>query len=332
MIFSQGGGGLYNCLRQDTTPERVWKWHFQQLFFYYSKFVKAFFSNNVFWGLSLSRILFNCHRRVGKASAFPLKKHRTPSLTLPLGEGAKRKAAFTLAEGASHDAVSDSHRKAAFTLAEVLITLGIIGVVAAMTLPAITANYRKQAFINGLKKNYSILSQAFKMSELENGELSTWNFDQNGTQIFNKYWRKYLKGVTDCTTLGCGYAQTGISGEYVYSNLKGESVMIGIYLSSSRHGVFLADGTFLFFVFRTETSSPESVRYIFIDVNGIKLPNTFGKDVFIFSQTEKGLLPYGMEMTDSKLKKNCYTEDGKGCTALIYKNGWEIPSDYPAKF
>lgn len=42
--------------------------------------------------------------------------------------------------------------KNAFTLAEVLITLGIIGVVAAMTLPTLIANYQKQVYANGLKK------------------------------------------------------------------------------------------------------------------------------------------------------------------------------------
>ena len=52
----------------------------------------------------------------------------------------KTKAAFTLAEGATHVAHRKNSRKAAFTLAEVLITLGIIGVVAALTMPALITN------------------------------------------------------------------------------------------------------------------------------------------------------------------------------------------------
>ena len=51
----------------------------------------------------------------------------------------------------------------AFTLAEVLITLGIIGVVAAITLPALTAKYKKQITATRLKSAYSILSQALTM-------------------------------------------------------------------------------------------------------------------------------------------------------------------------
>ena len=49
-----------------------------------------------------------------------------------------------------------------FTLAEVLITLGIIGVVAAMTMPTLIANYHKKVYVNQLRTNVSLLSQAVK--------------------------------------------------------------------------------------------------------------------------------------------------------------------------
>lgn len=72
----------------------------------------------------------------------------------------KKRAAFTLAEGATHVAHSHNIRRAAFTLAEVLITLGIIGVVAALTMPVLISNYRKQVTETKLKQTYSILSNA----------------------------------------------------------------------------------------------------------------------------------------------------------------------------
>ncbi len=46
--------------------------------------------------------------------------------------------------------------KKAFTLAEVLITLGVIGVVAAMTMPSLVANYQKKVWVNQLKKLYQL--------------------------------------------------------------------------------------------------------------------------------------------------------------------------------
>ena len=60
--------------------------------------------------------------------------------------------------------------KTGFTLSEVLITLGIIGVVAALTIPSVVNNYKKQQFRTGLKKEYSVLLQALDMYKEANGE------------------------------------------------------------------------------------------------------------------------------------------------------------------
>lgn len=65
-------------------------------------------------------------------------------------------------------------RKNGFTLAEVLITLGIIGVVAAMTIPTLMQTQRKIATQFALKKFYSQRSNAIKPSEVENGVVDKW--------------------------------------------------------------------------------------------------------------------------------------------------------------
>lgn len=66
--------------------------------------------------------------------------------------------------------------QAAFTLAEVLVTLGIIGIVAAMTLTSLIENYQKKQTAMRLKEAYSLLNQAVQQSELVNGEINSWNF------------------------------------------------------------------------------------------------------------------------------------------------------------
>ena len=71
-----------------------------------------------------------------------------------------KKSAFTLSEGAMHVAHFYKSRRVAFTLAEVLITLGIIGVVAALTIPNLIAKYQKHEGIIGYKKMLSTLNQA----------------------------------------------------------------------------------------------------------------------------------------------------------------------------
>lgn len=68
-----------------------------------------------------------------------------------------------------YHAESSTLKKSAFTLAEVLITLGIIGVVAAMTLPVLTQKYQKMVLKNQYKKVYSTLSQAYSKAVFDIG-------------------------------------------------------------------------------------------------------------------------------------------------------------------
>ena len=62
-----------------------------------------------------------------------------------------------------------------FTLAEVLITLGIIGVVAAMTIPTLIANTNGAKFRSQFKKTLSTLNQAGLMAQAQ------YDFDYAGT-------------------------------------------------------------------------------------------------------------------------------------------------------
>ena len=86
-----------------------------------------------------------------------------------------------------------------FTLAEVLITLGIIGIVAALTIPNLLANYRKTVTVNKVKKFYSMMSQATNASMAENGPMGSWDgftSSRNAEEMkhwFDKYLKPYIK-------------------------------------------------------------------------------------------------------------------------------------------
>ena len=94
--------------------------------------------------------------------------------------------------------------KNAFTLAEVLITLGVIGVIAAMTLPSVIKHYQQQATVNQLKKAYSEFSQALHKAEVDNGLMETWNFAnlttplEKATYFGENYLFPYIKTVEKC--------------------------------------------------------------------------------------------------------------------------------------
>ena len=93
-------------------------------------------------------------------SSYRLKNKFSSRFTLH--PSLKKRAAFTLAEGATHVAHSHNIRRAAFTLAEVLITLGIIGVVAAITIPALMSQYKDMVAKQQFKRAYSVIQQAFQ--------------------------------------------------------------------------------------------------------------------------------------------------------------------------
>ncbi len=72
--------------------------------------------------------------------------------------------------------------KKGFTLAEVLITLGIIGVVAAMTLPTLITKYKEQETVTRVKKFYSVFSQAYTMAVLDNGTINNWGLKDSQSE------------------------------------------------------------------------------------------------------------------------------------------------------
>ena len=96
---------------------------------------------------------------------------------------------------------NDIAKKAAFTLAEVLITLGIIGVVAAMTLPTLISNYKDQELVTRTKKAYSVIEQAALMAQQDLGQPGdmTSIFDPTKTsEEVTKNFSKYFNGAKYC--------------------------------------------------------------------------------------------------------------------------------------
>ena len=76
-----------------------------------------------------------------------------------------------------------------------MITLGIIGVVAAMTMPALIQRQNEKATVVKLKKAYSVLENAYRLAKEENGDFSGWFSGTDcveNTKIFAQTMKKYL--------------------------------------------------------------------------------------------------------------------------------------------
>ncbi len=256
-----------------------------------------------------------------------------------------------------------THNKAAFTLAEVLITLGIIGVVAAITIPNLIAAHQKKAAVTGIIAAQSILNQAVKMYAQDTDEEGSNEFDTTlSTKDFaEKYFKPYLKVAQVCTKMSDGCWKT--ANFYGYYDLSGkkqtETVPYSLVLNNGMIlGFNKIDGT--------------NLISILVDINGRGGRNVLGKDIFVFytynnanlcdygfekwKNVKNGIYPGGFDncgaphvaysreelMAPSKVLRSCnklgsHSGDGQGkrtgpgtaCAAVIYKDGWKISSDYP---
>ena len=215
-------------------------------------------------------------------------------------------------------------KRVAFTLAEVLITLGIIGVVAALTIPNVIKQYQDRVTVTKLQKAYSVLNQAFRQSENDNGSSELWQEtpEISANEYFEKYWKPYFKAPELCLT----YSDCGYKSWKPYITLNGDKVSMSI--DPQRIKIKTSDDVFYMFTEVTTNSKGEFVpfRNVYIDINGAKAPNQFGVDVFAFRRIPgKGILPDGYAASYRSIVANCNRQaSGTYCAARIIADGWKI--------
>lgn len=224
------------------------------------------------------------------------------------------------------------YKEKAFTLAEILITLGIIGIVAALILPTVIANYQKKKAATQLKKSYTRLAEAIRLSELQNGDKEYWIYALNGENFFNTYLSKFMT-IKKVTIKDSNLTYYLINGNPCTENYCTKLSYIGV----------LADGSS---VIVSDTNYISNGKFVAIDINGLKGPNTCGKDYFPFAIHYKyGLIPFGYKdfgygyqqfgdfdrniITGNNIHACNKDQGGQWCGALIMMDGWEISRDYP---
>ena len=180
--------------------------------------------------------------------------------------------------------------KRAFTLAEVLITLGIIGVVAALTMPSLMANYKKSVAKNQFKKTYSTLTNAFNQTVQDLGESVDCSDESYTSEACKELWNEFVKNlnvVKYCET--DAYAQ-GCVPDYSSENFprtQGCGGFSAPQIKEQQPAAVLADGSIIFPYGWQKTLYPG----IGFDINGFKKPNVGGQDVFSLGISNKSGLP-----------------------------------------
>ena len=236
-------------------------------------------------------------------------------------------------------------KKFGFTLAEVLITITILGLIAALTIPALMSNMDRAAWSSGLSSSFSILSRGFPQMMAEE---SVDSLDQTAL------WNDLVGSANDLTTpsvdlkneLGKYFNITAISSKFPYDVFKfdkstkaddiGDTVRFELSNGSSMNIIFrkipnedcstivAAGGTLC-----------EKMADIYVDVNGSKKPNAFGRDIYLFYVGNDGkVFPYGSNDTaiyDSSPEWNTTNgcqgkepNDPLACTARVLKEGYTM--------
>ena len=215
----------------------------------------------------------------------------------------------------------------AFTLAEVLITLGIISIVAALTIPSLVQKHRERVVVTKLKKNYSTIQQAYLMAVQELGTPDLWNLEMSGTDDTKNilyYLKPYLKVTKYCGSKpnGCWEATLNLKGG-TFMNMEGNSTYSKAVLSD---GSSILTSVVSASCASYSSDVKELCGYYRVDINGTKQPNTLGKDVFTFYITKRGVVPAGTASEKNSgysFENSCRdssSHEGRGCTAWVIYN------------
>lgn len=209
-------------------------------------------------------------------------------------------------------------KKRAFTMAEVLITLGVIGIVAAMTIPNLVKKWEERAIIGKYKKMYSTLANAYNMAIKEHGDPQYWDLT-DGASLLSKI-EPYLNVVERCyNKKGCVSLGkfNALSGEERYGRLFDYMTISKIRLNggfavavtSSPHVGCEYDSKY------TDSAGNERVEHvdnncgkimgIITNTKGRNSINYLGKDHFSFIATKNGIYPENYSSSDALVKKAC---------------------------
>lgn len=174
-------------------------------------------------------------------------------------------------------------KKFAFTLAEVLITLGIIGIVAALTIPNLISQYQKHVLYNQFLKAASTIENAVKMYNLEKcGDTRGGCMELYGT---SDNYGAFLEGISK---------YLGITEKNNFPIIKD----IGIYTLNKEYyepPLFVPEEGLEALTAFVITKNGMLIAYDvpnfgdewYVDINGLKGPNTIGRDIFFFKFDNK---------------------------------------------
>ena len=214
-----------------------------------------------------------------------------------------------------------------FTLAEVLVTLGIIGVVSAMTVPTLMQNYQRKSYVTQLHKVYNELNQALLQYQTDKNALNLKEAGLTTNEACGEFLKKYFKIVQDC-----GDNQTPCFADS-YKKISG----VRSDYNCRKNCVVLASGAALEMYSGAYPFDAGNVIRISVDINGAQGPNVFGRDAFTLFLYPNGIIdelvsdksllpPFTKDIRETAYATCMSTNSGgyHGCFGKILNDNWEM--------
>ena len=218
--------------------------------------------------------------------------------------------------------ISKRSSKQAFTLAEVLITLGIIGVVAALTLPTLIADYQEKVLITAAKKGYSTVTNAMNQWNAKNGTIGNYeafwtsknnnfdlleslskelnvaqlcsesNIEKCGGQYTVRQYKKLNDGFDNTQQAPIGTMARALLSNGMLLWVRSEVQNGACYhtfwsYEKDSNGAYIPDPSSPT-GYKGEEKTSDNCGYIYFDTNGKKSPNQIGRDVFGITFSNRG--------------------------------------------
>ena len=211
----------------------------------------------------------------------------------------------------------------AFTLAETLVVMGIIGVVAALTIPNLNQSTGNKEKVVKVKKIYSNLEDAYGRATAVYGPLDEWfgdtdNLDpESAIMTFSGRIEEFLKVSKKCEI------------DKQESCFAFKRTEVNISPSPDSSSYILADGTSLrmgFSKFERDGNRHWKIP-IMVDIDGNKGANSLGKDTFAFAINDDDMVltPNGASNTPAGKNLACFSTDKQSnkqyCTGWVIETG-----------
>lgn len=216
-----------------------------------------------------------------------------------------------------------------FTLGEILIAMGVIAIVASLTLPQLVNGQKAAQGRAQFDTAYSLIAKS--IADMDADNISVLPSSYTTSQSLYKALKNYHRVTIDCGDYSAANKNTSVCIGYSGGNTNDKFDNYYIYNKNSQTKAYMNlfdDGSFvinngMLIAFENPggvTNGNPKPMFISVDINGKnKLPNRYGWDLFTFELTKTGLLPLGADGTATEYSKNPETYCSE--TSSSNKNG-----------